>query len=238
MLDRILRKILSSKKWRSQPYSGSIYESVIENFLRHGFHLIPFGQLANPLHRELHVRHDIDTDDCLRNVGPLLELDVKLGVPSSWFFRLDDMVYSIDRAKDVLDLVARSGKVAGVHSTSYLRSRDSQTLKLVFQEELTRASQFLDSSILPVTIHGEGLRNLTLRRELENTVRSGATGEISPFTIQHDIHDTPFGYQHVFDDSRLLRDGSRYLGLDFKVPHLAAPCGKTGFLSHPGYWQG
>ncbi len=175
------------------------------------------------------VRHDIDTEKCIRNMDLLVNVDKKNGIKSGLYFRSDDASgYDLNNYRSQICKYHNEGFEIGLHTVCY--QKDNFILEL--KKEREQFEKALGFPPLTLTIHGMGRFRFEIRTKLLEYIAINLENQGFYFT---DCMEKYRKYDYVIHDSHLNPNNKRYILSDFVSPPLMKNKSII-ILTHPCYW--
>ncbi|MBL0941520.1 MAG: hypothetical protein IBJ00_02145 [Alphaproteobacteria bacterium] len=211
------------------PYELKLYEEYLSR-LKHDtrINFISFNDCIDNTKINFVFRHDLDTLDCLKNSGKLIDLHIKHMIPLTIFVRMDDIDYSSKASYKYLSKYVESWPI-GLHSSCYIDNNPIDAFKIEI-EKFEAIYKFIPKFL---TLHGLGSYKYDARMEFIKF--------ISEFYQRYNLEFADFiskmrTYNYVVQDCHLM-EGKRYLKHDILElpPKHAGSC--YLFLAHPCYWR-
>jgi len=230
---QIKRYLLTRKLYHYAPYPLDIYEQCLKSLksLQHQ-QLIRFlnGEGINRKGDIIFVRHDIDTQECIRNLPETLEIDQRLRVEAGIYLRFDNEEYMAGDHREMLLKYKDHGFEIGLHSLCYTKENYLQE----FQRETERFKSIMGFQPRSFSVHGLGSFRLEIRMKFLHEIThcfhefGYETGDIPPLRA----------YEHVIHDSHLDNENRRFLYDDFLYfPRFSSRRRRYLVLTHPCYWK-
>jgi hypothetical protein len=187
-------------------------------------------QLANGHEIRVIVRHDLDTEVCLRQADELIKIEQKCNINSSWYVRVDDYQYRMESSRDLVLRLIAQGYHVGLHTAPYIHSRPLAALS----EAINRFEDAFGFSPTSFTVHGFACSEILRQRRklfLEEFARNRERFPAVCDTVQP-------SYDLSWGDSHFTRYRKRaYLDRGEWNRILAAKPGQSILiLNHPCYW--
>jgi len=217
------------------PYDLSIYKSLLNHLSNDKKYVI--SNLENyriqAKENKIHIilRHDVDTSDCIKKMGLLLEEDLKWGFRPSVYLRVDEEEYSLGDWKVFIEEYHLKGVPFGLHSVCYVNQNYLET----FRHETKKF--ILKTGIVPksFTLHGLGEYGMENRLQFIKTAKEVAIDNGYRVT---DCSEDFISYDYVMHDSHWdMANQKRYIMKEFiRLPNFSK--GKYYLiLTHPCYWR-
>ncbi|WP_448207920.1 hypothetical protein [Azospirillum sp. sgz302134] len=218
------------------PYPIDVYRTTLRRLLgRRGVTVFPFtSRAAIPRGQTvLFVRHDVDTRDCVRNMGRLLAVDHELGIPAATYIRVDGIDYDPAECREEVARQKALGMEVGLHSSCYLED----DFFGAFRRELDVFQGLFGFAPVSFTMHGLG----AVRTAERTAFTEAVPGRLDEFGIAFsDCNVRLRTYRHVVQDCNLDQraPGRRCMYVDFAKPEVFLEPGHALLLlTHPCYWQ-
>lgn len=216
------------------PYSVGVYRQLLVNIKKEPkFFLTAFGNRETTgKHACLFNRHDIDTSECIRKMGILLDIDSILEIPTAIFFRADDEEYRLSDYKNQINQYKEKGFEIGLHTLCY--TQDNYLRE--FEREIKHFKESLGITPECFTVHGLGTFRIDIRTEFCKII-SDKLGEYD--LLFTDCSEKLRRYDYVFEDChRSEENGCRVLYEDFfNLPPFIKKGKNYLILTHPVYWE-
>ena len=217
------------------PYSIRIYQDLLRHLAAEEkysvCHLENIFEKKRKDKINILLRHDIDTAQCIKNMGLLLEEDLKHQIIPSVYLRVDGETYDLRCWKNAIDEYHQRGIPFGLHSVCYVHDRYAES----FMEE---TKKFIDETgIIPRSFTLHGLGEHCRANRMNFISRAKEIAEENGYTMT-DCSSRFISYTYVLDDSSCEKStGRRYITREFEaVPDLLK--GKLYLiLTHPCYWN-
>ena len=218
------------------PYDVSDYRELLLRLQTNAYvDLPPFdaaGWGCGGSRTRVFIRHDVDTVQCVAQLGLLLELNVETGVPAAVFLRMDGTDYDPNTIVKAVHRFGNLGIGFGLHTSAYVQDDYLAALN----EEVNVFKAVMGFAPRWLTVHGLGDFRLDVRERLVAEV-TACLGEFGfSFT---DAHTHLRQYRYVIQDCHLdAVTGRRYMYNDFvTAERFFWPRFDYLVLTHPGYWR-
>jgi len=230
---QVERYLRNRKVYHYAPYPLEIYEQSLKNLKFSPNHqLVPFlnDEEINRGRDWIFVRHDIDTQQCMKNLSEIINIDGRLMVKSGIYLRIDDEEYSVRDHRDMLLQYRERGFEIGLHSLCYLKENYSKE----FQRETEKFKYDMGFQPRSFSVHGVGSFRLETRMKFYEEV----VHWLHPMGYETGDIPTLRSYVHVIHDSHLDAENRRFLYDDFfHLPDLSFRGNCYLIMTHPCYWK-
>jgi len=230
---QIERYLRNRKIYHYAPYPLEIYKQCLESLKS-----LPSHQFAPFLKYEgidkatdwIFVRHDIDTQQCMRNLPEIIKIDERLRIESGIYLRIDDEEYSVRDHREMFLQYKEHGFEIGLHSLCYLKENYSQE----FQRETDKFKNYMGFQPRSFSVHGVGSFRLETRMKFYQEVIHWL------HQMGYETGDIPTlrSYVHTIHDCHLDNENRRFLYDDFLYfPNLSLRGSRYLIMTHPCYWK-
>jgi hypothetical protein len=217
------------------PYRIRIYEDLLRQLSAEEKYVV--CHLENIIEKKrkgkinVLLRHDIDTAECIRNMGHLLEKDLEHQFIPGVYLRADGEAYDLRHWRHTIEDYHRLGIPFGLHSVCYIHDRYTE----IFRQE---TQKFVDETgIVPrsFTLHGLGEKSLKNRLQFISTVRQIAKENGYAIT---DCSSRYISYDYVLHDCHWDESRQkRYILTEFTEVPAFIKGREYLILTHPCYWE-
>jgi hypothetical protein len=228
------RYILARRPHAHAPHDVAVYAQLLQQARRaRGLDLAPFLERKTGGRKpRLYFRHDVDTADCVRMLPQLIEANLKEGVPSPVYIRMDGTEYEPAALAGSVAKYRGQGVEFGLHSSCYTQDDYLAALRREI-DGFTRCFGFPPRSM---TVHGLGDHRLAVREQFSAEIVERLAEFGFAFTdcdvrmrrydyVITDCHPEPGSdRRHIYDD--MLR-----------LPRFFQPDRDYLVLTHPCYWR-
>lgn len=211
-------------KWRAD-YSVSRYISFLEaidssRFSIHSFHDYAEGSLDSD-RVSVFVRHDVDIS--LGRATMLAEIEKRMGVHSTFFFRLHAEKYDFEQAAPLIKKLSDEGFEIGLHyeTLSIAKGNHDKAIELL-SHDIERLRKIAPVNV--VAAHGQKVYK---NREIWEEVDKAALQVSSAYDMKYDLYLSDAGGKPLSDKH------GKYL---FDRIYEAKPGQIVQVLIHPDWW--
>ena len=227
------RYLRARRIYHYAPYPLKIYEQCLKSLKSSPSHqLVPFLAYEG-IDRErdrVFVRHDVDTQQCIKNLPETMEIDQRLKIEAGIYLRVDDEEYSAGDHRDMLLRYREQEFEIGLHSLCYTKEDYIQE----FQRETEKFKSLMGFQPRSFSVHGLGSFRLETRTKFYQEI-------IHCFhQFGYDTGDIPTlrTYKHTIHDCHLDAQNRRFLYDDFLCfPRFSSKRKRYLILTHPCYWK-
>lgn len=232
-LDNERQAIREFGLYRYAPYSPEIFRSVLtlaavnENV---SIKLLS-REASDPGRLTVYLRHDIDTENDVKNLDLLISIQRSMDIRSAIYVRMDRQEYDPAQLRDYLRELRDIGFEVGLHTSCYL---DDDYMD-VFKAETNTFHRLLGFAPTSFTLHGVGQVRWAVRMAFLESVKPGMKSLGYSFCDTFDIK-----YNRVIQDCHGGTETERrFIMGDFReLPEPVYGNEKYLILTHPGYWNG
>jgi hypothetical protein len=232
--DRIKRWYFQSKYKRIYAqYNLSLYRDLLYSIDKDP-HLNwrPFFTQDQELteHKWVYVRHDIDTEMCIKMLPNMIEIDRSFNVVPGVFFIVNNEAYQIEQCRNIARDLKDKGCVVGLHSTCYLKD-DYLT---EFRREIDIFESVIGYRPDTFNVHGFGNHRLEARLAFYKDISRC----YSDFGFEYsDCWSEMREYKYTIEDCHWCHSlAKRYVKDDIKYPQRYLKTGNNLLMTHPCYW--
>lgn len=228
------RYLRARRIYHYAPYPLKIYEQCLKSLKSSSSHqFVPFLSYegADGERDKVFVRHDVDTEQCIRNLPETMEIDQRLRIGAGIYLRVDDEEYSARDHRDMLLRYREQEFEIGLHSLCYTKQDYIQE----FQRETEKFKSLMGFQPRSFSVHGLGSFRLKTRTKFYQEI-------IHCFhQFGYETGDIPTlrSYEHTIHDCHLDAQNRRFLYDDFLYfPRFSSKGKHYLILTHPCYWKG
>jgi len=229
------KKFYCNRKFKIQSasYPLDIYSNLLLQLKqKNGIQFCSFKQNNEASNKKINIynRHDIDTKDCINSLSKIIDIDEKFKIPSSIYFRVDEVEYSLKDFRQQIISYKEKGFEIGLHTTCYLKENSINEFKNETKKFIAELS-FAPSSF---SIHGTGTH--------QNSLKNFTTKIVNNYeNMGYEFSDCIpliFKYDYVIEDchfDNVIK--KRFIYNDFiKPPFFFKKNSNYLILTHPCYW--
>lgn len=229
----LFRFINNRKSNKKAPFPTSLYMRFINDLKNRETIVFP---AFNSTRKEdqsksrFFFRHDIDTQKCVNNLDLFSKMDKQLKLPSSFYFRVDNIDYSFEHCEDQIKKLHADGFEVGLHTSCY--TYEDPTSRFI--EETDYFQRITGIKPKSFTLHGLGNVKLSERKTFKKYIANNLTKYGYVFT---DCSRKIRKYNYVVEDCHVDGDGDRFIYNDLEESSYLKKNGTYLFLTHPCYWE-
>lgn len=174
------------------------------------------------------LRHDLDTDVCLRQSLKIAAIEERYNVRSSWYVRVDEYQYSISDGNEIVAELVRRGQHVGLHAAPYIYT---DPLKALREAIVTFEERF---GFRPPTFTVHGILSTPIIKKRRAAFLQQLSQSQGGFPFCDSVRHT---YDLAMGDAHFTGRGNTYLARNEWQRILNARRGQSILiLNHPCYW--